>query len=123
MSLRPLGYFDYVKKAFWRKVDVRGLGALPLNPMALAAFAVLGMANPGFWLLGAAYEVAYLALRSSSARFQKLIDGERLLAAQEGWEDRVHAASSATVACSPSAGRSSGSAPRSTRTPSAACGT
>lgn len=92
MSVRPLGYFDYVKKAFWRKVDVRGLGALPLNPMALAAFAVLGMANPGFWLLGAALEVSYLALRSSSARFQKLIEGERLLALQEGWEDRVHAA-------------------------------
>lgn len=92
MSVRPLGYFDYVKKAFWRKVDVRGLGALPLNPMALGAFAVLGIANPGFWLLGAAFEVGYLALRSSSARFQKLIEGERLLALQASWEDRVHAA-------------------------------
>jgi hypothetical protein len=92
VSLRPLGYVDYVKKAFWRSVPVRGLGTLPLNPMVLAGFGLLGLFNPGFWLLGGALEVGYLALRSGSARFQKLIEGERLLAAQEGWEDRVHAA-------------------------------
>ncbi len=66
------------------------LGRLPLNKMGLAAFAVLGLWNPGFWFLGAAGELAYLFLKATSPRFQNLIEGERLLAAQQqlGREDQ-----------------------------------
>src|SRR5262245_38646216 len=81
-----LGFMDYLKAAFLRKTRVPGLGGLPTNLMVLGVFGVLGLANPGFWLLGAAGEVLYLTLKSSSARFQKLIQGERLLAAQKNWE-------------------------------------
>lgn len=81
-----LGFADYLKEAFLRKVRLPGLGGLPANLMMLGIFGVLGIANPGFWLLGAAGEMLYLTLRSSSARFQKLIQGERLLAAQRQWE-------------------------------------
>lgn len=81
-----LGFADYLKEAFLRKVRVPGLGGLPANVMALGVFGVLGLINPGFWLLGAAGELLYLSLRSSSARFQKLVQGERLLAAQKQWE-------------------------------------
>lgn len=90
MAPPRLGFLDYVKAAFRRKVRVPGLGAMPVNVMAIAAFAVLGIANPGFWLLGAAAELAYLFGVSSNPRFQKLVDAERLLDAQTGWEDRVH---------------------------------
>ncbi len=92
MTQRPLTYLDYLKAAFWRRAALPGLGALPLNLMGLAAFAVLGLANPGFWLLGAALELAYLTFVGGSRRFQTLVDGERLLAAQRGWEDQVHLA-------------------------------
>jgi len=90
MAAPRLGFFDYVRAAFRRKVPVPGLGPMPVNAMALGTFVVLGIANPGFWLLGLAAELGYLFALSSSPRFQKLIDAERLLDAQTGWEDRVH---------------------------------
>jgi hypothetical protein len=89
MAPPPLSYWDYVRAAFLQRVRVPGLGALPANVMGLAAFAVLGLANPGFWLLGAAGELAYLGWLSGSSRFQKLVQGTRLAAAQEGWDERV----------------------------------
>jgi len=92
VTLPRLTYWDYVRAAFWRRLPVAGLGRMPVNQMALGAFAVLGIANPGFWLLGAALEVAYLASLSGSGRFQNVVDGERLLAAHEGWETQVHSA-------------------------------
>lgn len=92
MALPRLSYWDYVRAAFWRRVPVAGLGRMPANQMAIGAFAVLGIANPGFWLLGAALEIAYLAGLSGSARFQKLVEGERLLQAHTGWESQVHTA-------------------------------
>jgi hypothetical protein len=86
---RRLGYWDYVKAAFHRTVSLPLLGAMPANKMALAVFGVLGLANPGFWFLGAAAEVAYLGLLSSSSRFQKLIQGERLLVRAESHDALV----------------------------------
>lgn len=90
MAPPRLGYLDYVKAAFHRRVPVAGLGAMPVNWMGLAAFAVLGLLNPGFWLLGAAAELTYLLGVSSNPRFQKLIDAERMADERSGWEGRVH---------------------------------
>ncbi len=87
-----LTYLDYVKEAFSRKVRVPLLGPMPMNWMILGTAAVLGIANPGFWLLGAAAELAYLGFVGGSARFQKLVRGERLLEAQQKYEERVHQA-------------------------------
>lgn len=89
MATEPLSYWDYVKAAFTRRVPVPLLGSMPVNQMALGAFAVLGLFNPGFWFLGAALELTYLALLSSSSRFQKLVQGERRAARQKGWEAGV----------------------------------
>lgn len=88
---RP-SYLDYVKEAFSRRARVPLLGRLPLNYLALATFAVLGIANPGFWLLGAAAEVSYLALLAGNKRFQKLVQGERLLESQREHDQRVQSA-------------------------------
>lgn len=82
-------FFDYVREAFFRKVKVPLLGGLPANLMALGIVGVLGIANPGFWLLGLAGELAYLAGVAGSGRFQKLVQGERLLSAQKGWETQL----------------------------------
>lgn len=89
MAGQALSFWDYLREAFYRRVPVPGLGALPLNVMALATVAVLGLANPGFWFLGAAAELGYLAAVAGSRRFQKLIQGERLLAAHRTWEEQV----------------------------------
>ncbi len=85
-------YWDYVKAAFNRRFPLPLLGAMPTNKMMLGVFAVLGLANPGFWLLGAAIEVAYLFGTASNPRFRKLVDGERLLRVQQGWDGRVQTA-------------------------------
>lgn len=89
MSDEALSFWDYVREAFYRKVPVPGLGVLPANVMALAALAVLGLGNPGFWFLAAAGEVVYLAGVAGSKRFQKVVQGERLLGAQQRWEGKV----------------------------------
>ncbi len=87
-----LGFLDYVREAFFRRVHLPLLGRMPVNLMALAVTGVLGLANPGFWLLGLALEVGYLTGVAGSSRFQKLIQGERLLAAQEVWQAGVSTA-------------------------------
>ncbi len=87
--MKQFTYLDYLREAFYRKVPVRGLGEMPANVMALGVISVLGMANPGFWLLGAAAEVIYQVGVAGSKRFQKLIQGERLLDAQRAWEKDV----------------------------------
>jgi hypothetical protein len=84
-----LTYFDYVKAAFRHRLRVPLLGRMPLHVMTLGLFAVLGIANPGFWLLGAATEVAYLWALSSNERFRTLVRGERLLAARADYEAQV----------------------------------
>lgn len=85
-------YWSYLMAAFHRRTRIPFLGDLPLNKMALAGFAVLGIANPGFWFLGAAGELLYLFLRSSSPRFQKLIAAERLASSQHSWSEKIDAA-------------------------------
>ena len=92
MAGEPLSYWDFVKAAFWKPVRSRVLGALPLTQMILAAFGLAGLFNPGFWLLGLAALVAIVGGRSSSARFQKLMEAERLAARAEGAEDRMQKA-------------------------------
>lgn len=90
MALDAAGFGSYALEAFNRKVRVPLLGDMPLNKMVLGASVVLGLVNPGFWFLGAAGELAYLFLKATSPRFQKLIEGERLLAQQETWAEKVN---------------------------------
>jgi hypothetical protein len=89
MPGEPLSYWDYVKAAFWKPVRSRVLGAMPLTQMLLASFGLAGFVNPGFWLLGLAGIVAFVGGRSASERFQKLVEGERLLARSVSAEDRM----------------------------------
>jgi len=84
-----LGYLDYLREAFRHRVRIGWLGHMPLNQMALAVLGMVGFVNPGFWFLGAAGEVAYLAFLSTNATFQKVIQGRRLLARQAGHDERV----------------------------------
>ena len=83
-----LSFWDYVKAAFHLKVNVKGLGYLPMNKLLIAGFGILGFGNPGFWFLGAAYEIGYLFILSGSERFQKVVDGTQILAEKQQWTQK-----------------------------------
>lgn len=91
MAEGTLGFWDYVKAAFWFKPRVKFFGPLPINLMAIASCFVVSLLtrNPGFLLLGGGAEVAYLAFLSSNSTFQKLIQGQQLLKKQAGVQAKV----------------------------------
>ncbi len=93
--MEHLTYWEYVKAAFSRGHKVPLLGRMPVNQMLLVVFGALGVLNPGFWLVGAAAEVGYLALLSSNSRFQKLVQGDRLLNSQEEYDEKIQRAARA----------------------------
>jgi hypothetical protein len=59
------------------------------NWIGLAAFGLLGAANPGFWVLGAGLELGYLALLTTNTRFQRLADAVDGAEHQDDWEQKV----------------------------------
>jgi hypothetical protein len=68
----------YLTAAFWAQPNLPGLGRLPLNLLAVIGVGVLGLANPGFWLLGLGAEVAFLFALATNRRFQKVVDSQEL---------------------------------------------
>lgn len=84
MPVRELGFWGYLGAAFTWKVPVGALGHVPLNLFLLLAFAVLGLLNPGFWLLAAGLELAYLLALAGNPRFQKLVQAMRLAQKRKG---------------------------------------
>jgi hypothetical protein len=68
---------DYLKAAFWAGADIPGLGRVPLNVLLVVATGILGFANPGFWLLGAAAEAALLVALATNPRFQRAVAARR----------------------------------------------
>jgi len=70
---------DYIRAAF----QARPMGMfVPPNWVGLAAFGLLGLLNPGFWVLGLGVELAYLGVMANNERFQ------RYVAATQQWESR-----------------------------------
>lgn len=88
MEKPVLNYWDYVKAAFGWHVRVPGLGGIALNKWLMAGFAILGVGHPGFWMLGLAFEAAYLLYLPGSVRFQKLVQGTQLIQTEEEWTDK-----------------------------------
>jgi hypothetical protein len=85
----PMVMRDLIKEAFFLRVPVAGLGALPVNLLALAAFAILGFGFPPLWAFGALLEIGYLFALATSPRFKRLVAArraaERDLAAEADW--------------------------------------
>jgi hypothetical protein len=69
MPSKP-SFFDYVAAAF--NARPMGMFVAP-NWVGLAAFGLLGVANPGFWVLGAGLEFGYLLTLATNGRFQRLV--------------------------------------------------
>ena len=76
----------YLSEAFWAKVEVPYLGAIPFNIVGLAAFALLGFGESAFWPLGAGLEAAYLFALSTNSRFRKVVDSRGKVAVEESAE-------------------------------------
>lgn len=68
----------------WRAFNARPLGMpIPPNWIGLAAFGLLGaFMSPGFWVLGAGLELAYLWATASSPRFRATVDAAALAPGQ-----------------------------------------
>ncbi len=75
--------FRYIQSAFWERVAFQGFGNLPVNALAVSAFAILGFGHPSFWLLGLGLEGAYLGLLATHPRYRQLVDS-RALPTQNG---------------------------------------
>jgi hypothetical protein len=85
MASRP-GFFDYVKAAF--NARPWGMFVAP-NWIGLGAFGLLGVMDPGFWVLGAGLELGYLLALSTNPRFQRLIAAAPLSAARSDWNQKI----------------------------------
>ncbi len=85
MAGRP-GFLDYVTAAF----NARPIGMFVApNWVGLTAFGLLGMANPGFWVLGAVLELGYLLTLATNRRFQQTVEARPITAARQEWNDRI----------------------------------
>ena len=69
-------FWDYVHAAFNARPN--GMFVAP-NWIGLGIFSVLGVLNPGFWMIGLGCELAYLGWLGTNPRFQKLVSGGRVL--------------------------------------------
>jgi len=78
--------WTYIKAAF----NARPAGFwFPPNWGLVAGAALLGLANPGFWAIGAGLELAYLLGMASSKRYRNIVDGRSLAREQVAWQQKV----------------------------------
>jgi hypothetical protein len=85
MASKP-GLTDYLAAAF--NARPFGMFVAP-NWIGLAAFGLLGLTNPGFWVLGAGLELGYLMLLATNGRFQRAVSSRPLSAARDEWNARI----------------------------------
>jgi hypothetical protein len=82
------GFMDYLAAAF----SARPIGMFVApNWVGLAAFGLLGLTNPGFWVLGAGLELGYLLTLATNPRFQRTVASRPLSAARDQWNSRIRA--------------------------------
>ena len=77
---------NYVAAAF--NARPFGMFVAP-NWVGLAAMGLLGIANPGFWVLGAGLELGYLLTLATNSRFQRAVASRPLSAARSEWNGRI----------------------------------
>ncbi|MEO5897112.1 MAG: hypothetical protein ABIS06_15585 [Vicinamibacterales bacterium] len=85
MAAKP-GFSDYLRGAF--NARPWGMFVAP-NWVGLGAFGLLGVMEPGFWVLGAGLELGYLLLLSTNPRFQRAISSKPESASRSEWNNRI----------------------------------
>ncbi len=80
------GLRDYIHDAF----NARPIGMfIPPNWVGLGIFALLGLVNPGFWVIGLGLELAYLGVLATNPRFQRLVSASRQWETRREWQTKV----------------------------------
>jgi hypothetical protein len=80
------GFWDHVRAAF----NARPIGMfVPPNWVGLAAFGLLGLLNPGFWIMGLGIEFAYLGMMATNERFQRIVVATKQWESRRQWQTRV----------------------------------
>ncbi len=64
----------YLQAAFLLSPNVPGLGPVPVNVLGLVGIGILGIVNPGIWLLGLAAETIFLFSLASQPHFQSYVN-------------------------------------------------
>lgn len=80
------GLWDAVSEAF--KARPAGM-FVPPNYVMLGLFGFLGLLNPGFWVIGAGLELAYLGMLASNERFQRFVQGRKQWEARRLWQAKI----------------------------------
>lgn len=62
---------------------------VPPNWVGLGVFGLLGLLNPGIWILGLGLELAYLFALVSNPRFQQYVDSRALQSDRQIWDARI----------------------------------
>lgn len=80
------GFLKYLTRAF----NARPFGmVVPPNWVGLAAVGLLGLVNPGFWVLGAGLELGYLLVVSTNERFRRTVAAEQRSGVHGEWDQRI----------------------------------
>jgi hypothetical protein len=80
------GFSDYIREAFHARPI--GMFVAP-NWIGIGAFALLGVLNPGFWVMGIGLELAYLGILSNNPRFQRYVNAIAQYKERRSWQERV----------------------------------
>ena len=86
---RQLGMMDFVKAAFNLKVQVPGIGGLPVNWLFMGLAGGLAIAAWPLGLMAGSLELAYLFSMSSSTRFQMAVRSQLGDLDHEDEEERI----------------------------------
>ena len=79
-------FFEYVGAAF--NARPFGMFVAP-NWVGLGAFGVLGLVNPGFWVLGAGLELGYLTVLSTNGRFRRVVEARPEVESSGEWQQKI----------------------------------
>jgi len=80
------GAWDYIKKAF----NARPMGMfVPPNWIGLGVFGLLGVLNPGFWVVGLGLELGYLWTLGTNERFQKFVSASLQVLTRKQWQTQI----------------------------------
>ena len=85
MAPKP-GFWSYLTAAF--NARPFGMFVAP-NWVGLTAMGILGVVNPGFWVLGAGLELGYLLTLTTSARFQRAIAAKQQAGTAGDWDRKI----------------------------------
>jgi hypothetical protein len=62
---------------------------IPPNWIGLGVFGLLGILNPGFWLVGLGLELGYLWILGTNERFQNFVGASQKVLTRKQWQTKV----------------------------------